>query len=164
VPLGIGKLFPELSGSILTLLPPSPTTALPLLLLSLASRPKHSLVILPSPHLLRTALTSASHPTPGLLVIHESVVDGLAVEALGRASVLIVGDPNQEHKAFAERAAKSGIAVKWWEQIWDAGETATDVPDTTGRCVFDLQADLESSRTSTRTFTPRTAPSQRSRT
>ncbi|KAL1408830.1 hypothetical protein Q8F55_005644 [Vanrija albida] len=126
VPLGLKALFPGLSGTkasptpILTLLPPSPGTALPLLLLSLASKPGAPLVVVPDPSLLDAALTSTAYPRPALLVVHESVFPQVVTRA---ANILIVGDTERKHAAVAKAASAT---VRWWEEIWDAAEAAPE--------------------------------------
>jgi long-chain acyl-CoA synthetase len=46
-------------------------------------------------------------------------------------SILVVGDPERQQQNFSERAAKAGIAVRWWEEIWEEGEVADDIVDET---------------------------------
>lgn len=129
VPLGLRALFPTLESDsptpILTLLPPSPSTSLPLLLLALASEPRHPLLILDHPRHLQAALAGRGHPAPSVLVLHASVFErGVALDALdlgSAAGVLIVGDPERKFSAVAASALK-GASVKWWEEIWEAGE------------------------------------------
>lgn len=129
MPLGLKALFPGLSSSaasptpILTLLPPSPGTALPLLLLSLASKPGAPLVIVPDPSVLDAALASDAYPTPALLVVHESVFPQVAALKSAAKGILIVGDVERKHAAAAKAA---GVSVKFWEDIWDAAEAAPE--------------------------------------
>ena len=80
IPLGLSSLFPlsETTSSptpILTLLPSSPSTSFPLLLLQLAVPPSTPLIVLPTPKLLSTALHSSLHPQPKLVIAHASLAE-----------------------------------------------------------------------------------------
>lgn len=133
MPLGLRKLFPSLQGggSVACLLPPSPITALPLLLLSLSSSAKNPLVVLPHPRLLEVAIKDRA---PGVVVIHESAIEATAdLLVNSKSGVLIVGDTKRRHQAFADRAGKNGVVVHFWEDVWDAGESASDEPDATSK-------------------------------
>ena len=130
--LGFKSLFPALTRSpsaptpILALLPSSPTTALPLLLLQLAIPPSTPLIILPSPILLSAALTSTSHPRPVLAVVHASLLDDLLEQVWedrgDQCGVLIVGDPEKEKFKIVESAKTRGMKVGWWEEVWENAE------------------------------------------
>lgn len=169
VPLGLKALFSEQMGtvdspkSIVTLLPPSPSTSLPLLLLSLASQKSNPLVVLPSRSLLPAALESKDHPAPGLLVLHESALTDavdLDFQDLNGAGILLVGDPNRRRAGPVADAIRHGVNVKWWEEIWDAAEDV-DAPETekkddtatSGYFCFVYALTQQPTRTFTATFT-----------
>lgn len=139
VPLGLHALFPSLATataaeplSIVTVLPPSPSTSLPLLLLSLSSEPRCPIVVLPHPRLLNLALGSTAHPSPGLIVVHESVfkeaVEQVFEDSKAGAGILIVGDTERKHSQLATTATSRGLTVRWWEEIWDVAESAAPAP------------------------------------
>ncbi|BEJ13701.1 hypothetical protein CspHIS471_0308750 [Cutaneotrichosporon sp. HIS471] len=117
VPLGLRALFPKLASEEVTpiavLLPPSPTTSLPTLLLALASQPRHPLVILDHPRRLASALSGKDHPVPSLIVAHASAARAIANLPTG-VDVLLVGDPE----------GKVDIKARRWEEIWDPAEAA----------------------------------------
>ncbi|ORX35025.1 hypothetical protein BD324DRAFT_609750 [Kockovaella imperatae] len=132
-PIGLTSLFnlPTSNVSprpILVLLPPSPVTALPLLILQLAATPSSPLVILPSPKLLTKALTPAadSHPVPGVLIVHQSLLEDVleqAVEDCGDSlGIMVVGDNDKSQGPLVERAIGKGMKVHWWEDVWEAAE------------------------------------------
>lgn len=134
LPIGLKTLFPTLTASttsptpILTLLPPSPSTSLPLLLLQLSVPPSTPLVILPSPVLLSSALSSTAHPQPAVVVVHASLVDDVLEQIWedrgDKAGVLVVGDPQKEQYRVVENAKTRGMKVAWWEEIWEVAEKA----------------------------------------
>nr|XP_031862082.1 uncharacterized protein CI109_002495 [Kwoniella shandongensis]KAA5529154.1 hypothetical protein CI109_002495 [Kwoniella shandongensis] len=132
LPIGLQLLFPSIANPaspspILTLLPPSPTSALPLLLLSLSVRPNTPLIILPSPRLLTAGLTSKNHPTPGVVVVHASLLDDVVEQVWedcrDRVGILIVGDPQKDGASTVKNARAKGLEVHWWEEIWDVAES-----------------------------------------
>lgn len=123
LPRGLRALFPSLASAtkdapapIATLIPPSTTTGLPLLLLSLASRPSTPLIVVPRPAALPAAVQGGRAPAPGLVVLHVS-----AIERLPEIScpVLLVGDPDR-------KAQVAGKNVRWWEELWAAAETVPE--------------------------------------
>ncbi|GMK53536.1 hypothetical protein CspeluHIS016_0101220 [Cutaneotrichosporon spelunceum] len=117
VPLGLRALFPRLASEEVTpvavLLPPSPSTSLPTLLLALASEPRHPLVVLDHPRHLPSALNGKEHPVPALIVAHAAAAGDLTNLPAG-VDVLLVGDPEGKVELKARR----------WEEIWDAAESA----------------------------------------
>ncbi|KAK4686758.1 hypothetical protein P7C73_g3360, partial [Tremellales sp. Uapishka_1] len=134
LPHGLRALFPHhLSTSptsptpILTLLPPSPVTALPLLLLALSVPPSLPLIVLPHPKLLNTALAKTSaHPQPGIVVVHVGLLDDIIEQVWedceDKVGVVVVGDEKKEKIALIEEARRRGMNVRWWEEIWAAAE------------------------------------------
>jgi long-chain acyl-CoA synthetase len=136
IPLGLSSLFPlsETTASttpILTLLPSSPSTSFPLLLLQLAVPPSTPLIILPTPRLLTKALQSTSHPQPKLVVVHASlaadVVEQVWEDCGSEVGVLIVGDPGKEQDQVVHEAEKKGMLVKYWEEVWTGAEASKKV-------------------------------------
>ncbi|KAI9633181.1 uncharacterized protein MKK02DRAFT_18555 [Dioszegia hungarica] len=131
LPLGLSSLFPSLASSaspILVLLPPNPSTSLPLLLLSLASSPDQPLIVLPNPRVLTAALEATAHAKPGLVVVHESLADGVVeqvMEESGGCGVLVVGDTGEKYGGLASSAGSHGVVVRFWDEVWDAGEQQT---------------------------------------
>ncbi|OCF34867.1 hypothetical protein I316_03413 [Kwoniella heveanensis BCC8398] len=134
LPIGIELLFPHTASAtktsqapILTLLPPSPTSALPLLLLSLSAAPNKPLVILPTPRLLTPALRGTGHPAPAIVVIHvnllDDVVEQVAEDCQGPVGILVIGDPQRTGAGLAKSAQNRGISIKWWEDIWEIAES-----------------------------------------
>lgn len=132
IPRGLNTLFDlstdkESPSPILAVLPSSPSTALPLLLLHLSATPSTPLVVLPTPQMLTTALTEqAAHPSVKLVVVYaslaEDVIEQVYEDRQNDIGILIVGDPNNE-KDYAVQDAKShGINVRYWEEIWEAAE------------------------------------------
>lgn len=127
LPRGLRALFPDLAKAtkdapapIAALIPPSTTTGLPLLLLSVASRPSMPLVVVPRPTALPAALKGQGMPqAPALVVLHVAAIDRLPEI---HCSVLIVGDPQQ---AAASRVGNRKN-VQWWEDVWTAAETAPE--------------------------------------
>ncbi|WRT63250.1 uncharacterized protein IL334_000153 [Kwoniella shivajii] len=135
IPLGLSLLFPNestanpsSSSPIVTLLPPSPTTSLPLLLLSISATPDRPLVILPSPRLLAPALKGTGHPAPGIIVIHisllEDVIEQVYEDCGSTVGILIVGDPQKTGEDSVKAAQGKGLNVKWWEEIWEIAESS----------------------------------------
>lgn len=135
LPLGLRSLFPHLSTNatkattpIATLIPPSPTTALPQVLLALASAPSIPLIPLSSPSFLLKALTTDAHPQPGLIVVHADLVDDVVEQVFeacdGTCGILVIGDPNKAKSTLLKSAKSNGVSVGWWEDIWEAGEKA----------------------------------------
>lgn len=123
LPGGLRELFPDLARAtkdspapIAALIPPSTATGLPLLLLSLASRPSTPLVVVPRPSALPAALKGQGMPqAPKLVVLHVASLDRLPeIEC----SVLLVGDP-QKNAAPRVGDRKN---VQWWEDVWAAAE------------------------------------------
>ena len=136
IPLGLASLFPlsESTASptpILTLLPTSPSTSFPLLLLQLAVPPSTPLVVLPTPRLLTKALQSTSHPQPKLVVIHASlaadVIEQVWEDCGSDVGVLIVSDPGKEQDQVVQDAEKKGMLVKYWEDVWTGAEASKKV-------------------------------------
>ena len=130
IPKGLQALFPNTTkdSPILTLIPPSTSTVLPLLLLQLSS--PSPLFILSSPSLLTKALNSDEHPSPCFVVAHknfvEDVVEQVWEDTQGKTGVLIIGDPEKDSGETIEAAARKGMVVKFWEDIWEEGETASE--------------------------------------
>ena len=117
--------------TIITLLPPSPSTALPLLLLQLAA--VSPLVVLSSPSQLATSLTSTDTPPPAVVVVHvdllDEVVEQVWEDKQGQTGVLVIGDPQKKRADIVKAAGARGMALKHWEEIWDIAETANmDIP------------------------------------
>jgi long-chain acyl-CoA synthetase len=135
LPLGLKALFPSLSGPILTLLPPSPSTSLPLLLLQLSS--PSPLIILPSPLFLTKALTSSAHPKAGIIVVHVSLFDDVVEQVLEDCGqdvvIVIVGDVEKGKHRLVESAKGRGMRVVWWEDIWAAAENAAEEGNVSGQ-------------------------------
>ncbi|WVQ72284.1 hypothetical protein IAR50_001834 [Cryptococcus sp. DSM 104548] len=141
VPLGIELLFPRASAasvsSIVTLIPPSPVTSLPLLLLSLSAIPVRPLVILPSPRLLTSALTATSHPAAGVVVVFADllgdVLEQVYEDAGDKVGILVIGDAGKLQASLVEEARSKGLTVHWWEEVWEVAETekadALKLPD-----------------------------------
>ncbi|ORY27329.1 hypothetical protein BCR39DRAFT_560061 [Naematelia encephala] len=141
VPQALFNLFPSLSllpaapTPILTLLPPSPSCQLPLLLLSLAAPPSTPIIPLPHPSLLASALEEkTAHPRPGLVVVHASligdVLEQIVDENEERLGVLVVGDPDKACEEAVQPAKDRGMVVSWWEEIWDVeGKKDVSIPD-----------------------------------
>lgn len=127
LPRGLRALFPDLAKAtkdapapIAALIPPSTTTSLPLLLLSLASRPSMPLVVVPRPAALPAALKGQGIPqAPALVVLHISEIGRLPEI---NCSVLLIGDPK---KAAASRVGDRKN-VQWWEDVWPAAEAAPE--------------------------------------
>lgn len=130
LPVGLRALFPTLTEttSTVTLLPPSTSTAFPLLLLQLAA--PSPLVVLPSPGHLSEALSSDKHLPPGLVVVHadllEDAVEQVWEDRQGSTSVLVVGDPGKLKAGVIRSAASRGLVVKHWEDLWEAAESAPE--------------------------------------
>lgn len=153
VPLGLAAMFDLPLGPsaettteapIAVLLPPSPSTALPLLLLQLASPPGCPIIPLPSPTLLDAALNSTAHARPRVLVVYVDLLE----EALEQAfedkgegvGALVVGDPDMGKRDIVERARRKGMKVHWWEDMWEEGEkSSAEVPGACG-CLQPEQA------------------------
>lgn len=141
------SLFPELSSNpaltspVVVLLPPNPRTSLPLLLLSLSSTASHPLIILPESRFLIPALTSNDHLSPGLIVVHESLAEGVVeqvMECEHACGVLVVGDP-ANHTDLSTSARNHGMNVRFWDEVWEAGERAsTMTPVTPGQPLYCL--------------------------
>ncbi|TYJ57458.1 hypothetical protein B9479_001775 [Cryptococcus floricola] len=141
VPLGIELLFPRASAasvsSIITLIPPSPVTSLPLLLLSLSAVPVRPLVILPSPRLLTSALTATSHPAAGVVVVFADllgeVLEQVWEDTGDKVGILVIGDAGKLRASLVEEARSKGLNVHWWEEVWEVAETekadALKLPD-----------------------------------
>ncbi|KAK8844727.1 hypothetical protein IAR55_006577 [Kwoniella newhampshirensis] len=132
LPIGLELLFPRSSSPtspspIMTLLPPSPNSALPLLLLSLSVKPNAPLVILPSPRVLTTGLTAKGHPVPGIVVVHASLFEDVAEQVWedcrDKVGILIVGDPEKGEQNSVEITRGKGMEVHWWEEVWDVAES-----------------------------------------
>ncbi|UOH79436.1 hypothetical protein LQV05_000441 [Cryptococcus neoformans] len=132
VPLGIQILFPRSSpmaaSSIVTLIPPSPNSALPLLLLSLSAAPGRPLVILPNPRLLTAALIGhGAHPPAGIIVIFADllaeVVEQVWEDEGDKVGVLVIGDEKKLQRSVVEEARRKGLTVHWWEEIWEVAES-----------------------------------------
>ncbi|WWC67281.1 uncharacterized protein I206_101189 [Kwoniella pini CBS 10737] len=129
IPIGLSLLFPLTeTSSVVVLLPPSPSTSLPLLLLSVASTADKPLVILPSPTLLSSAIANKGrHPPAGVVVIHvnllEDVIEQL-YENKSSAGVLVIGDPDKSTQGVVKIAKGKGINVKYWEEIWEIAESS----------------------------------------
>ncbi|WVQ82846.1 hypothetical protein IAT38_004981 [Cryptococcus sp. DSM 104549] len=135
IPIGISLLFPSSKistsspSSIITLVPPSPSTSLPLLLLSLSATPDRPLVILPSPRLLTRALTATpeTHPEAGVVVVFanllEDVIEQIWEDKAGAVGVLVMGDVEKKTAAIVNRAREKGMVVHWWEEVWEVVET-----------------------------------------
>lgn len=127
LPGGLRELFPDLAKAtkdapapIAALIPPATTTGLPLLLLSLASRPSTPLVVVPRPSALPAALKGQGMPqAPKLVVLHVASLDRLPEI---QCSVLLVGDP-QKNAAPRVGDRKN---VQWWEDVWAAAEVVPD--------------------------------------
>ena len=136
IPLGLSSLFPlsETTSSptpIITLLPSSPSTSFPLLLLQLAVPPSTPLVVLPTPKFLSKALHSTLHPRPKLVIAHaslaEDVIEQVWEDCGHDVGVLIVGDPGKEHDQAVRDAEEKGMLVKYWEEVWDGAESSKKV-------------------------------------
>ena len=137
LPIGIEAIFgstpAQTSGPILVLLPPGPSTALPLLLLALSASASRPLVILSSPKLLISALEAKGerHPQPSVVVTHESVAEGVIeqVSELGRGicGVLVAGDTDKRLSSLARQAKGHGVTVGFWEDLWDMAEERGDL-------------------------------------
>lgn len=132
VPLGIEILFPRsspmIASSIVTLIPPSPNSALPLLLLSLSATPHRPLAILPNPRLLTAALTGhGAHPTAGIVVVFADLLAEVVVQVWedegDKVGVLIIGDENKLQRSVVEEARRKGLTIHWWEEIWEMAES-----------------------------------------
>jgi len=129
LPRGLRSLFPALNSndkSIITLLPPSPSTALPLLLLELSA--VSPLIILPDTVYFTMALTTTSHPSPAVAVVHvdllEDVVEQVLEDKHGETGVLVIGDPQRKRNDIVQAAGAKGMTVRFWEELWDVAETA----------------------------------------
>ncbi|WVW81314.1 hypothetical protein I302_103305 [Kwoniella bestiolae CBS 10118] len=130
IPIGLSLLFPDSSSdgpsSIISLLPPSPSTSLPLLLLSIASTRDRPLVILPSPKLLSSSLRSNAHPKAGIVVtdvdLLEDVIEEI-YESQNSCGVLVIRDPARKSDKVIGQAKAKGINVKYWEDIWEVAES-----------------------------------------
>ncbi|KAL7423590.1 hypothetical protein Q5752_001170 [Cryptotrichosporon argae] len=136
LPLGLRALFPT-PGPIVTLLPPSPSTSLPLLLLSLSASPGRPLVVLPAPVFLTAALTSAAHTRPAVVVVHasiaEDVVEQIWEDCGADTGVLLVGDGARTLGALVDAARARGMRAHWWDDLWDAaGAPDTAEPEQAG--------------------------------
>ncbi|WWC90156.1 uncharacterized protein L201_005089 [Kwoniella dendrophila CBS 6074] len=132
IPIGLSLLFPNIKStkedpsSIITLLPPSPTTSLPLLLLSISSTPDKPLIILPKPNLLSQALESKNHAQPGIIVIHLSLLHDVieqAYETSSEIGILLIGDPEKSSEIIIKTAKSKGIQIKYWEDLWEIAES-----------------------------------------
>jgi long-chain acyl-CoA synthetase len=133
LPLGLRALFPlkapehKTTRPILVVLPPNPSTSLPLLLLALASSLESPIIVLPTPQLLIQALEETkSHPAPGIVLAHESIAEGVVeqvAEAMeGKCGVLIAGDTTRRLEPLGRKAARHGVDVRFWEDLWTAAE------------------------------------------
>lgn len=133
LPLGLRALFPfkapahQTTRPILVVLPPNPSTSLPLLLLALASSPESPIIVLPTPQLLIQALEeTTAHPAPGIVLAHESIAEGVieqVAEAMeGKCGVLIAGDTSRRLEPLGRKAAGHGVDVRFWEDLWTAAE------------------------------------------
>lgn len=132
VPLGIHILFPGASpmsaSSIVTLIPPSPNSALPLLLLSLSATPDRPLAILPNPRLLTAALTGhGAHPAAGIVVVFADLLAEVVEQVLeddgDKVGILVIGDKKKLQSSVVEEARRKGLTVHWWEEIWEVAES-----------------------------------------
>lgn len=134
IPLGLHSLFDlstsiESPSSVLTILPSSPSTALPLLLLQLAAVPSAPLVILPSPIFVASALREkTAHAPVNLMVVHaalaEDVIEQVYENYQSGIGILIVGDPSKETDYVVQDAKSHGINVRYWEELWEAAESS----------------------------------------
>lgn len=141
LPLGLEAMFvtpsAPLSGPILVLLPPGPSTALPLLLLALSVQTRRPLIILPSPRMLISALKAEddTHGQPALVVTHESIAEGVIEQVAevrrGRCGVLVAGDMGKRLAGLAREAEGHGVKVGFWEDMWSLAE-GRDGPDAPG--------------------------------
>ncbi|WWC57626.1 uncharacterized protein I303_100158 [Kwoniella dejecticola CBS 10117] len=130
IPIGLSLLFPstEITSTVI-LLPPSPSTSLPLLLLSIASTANRPVVILPSPRLLSSAISEQvqnGHPAAGVVVIHVALLEGVLeqlYENKSSAGVLVIGDPEKSSDGLIDLAKNKGINVRYWEEIWEVAES-----------------------------------------
>lgn len=132
IPLGLNTLFDlsvekESPSPVLAVLPSSPSTALPLLLLHLAAIPSAPLVVLPTPQMLSHALgEQTAHPSVKVLVVHaslaEDVIEQVYEDRQNGIGILIVGDPNKERDYAVQDAKAHGLNVRYWEEIWEAAE------------------------------------------
>ncbi|WVR03122.1 hypothetical protein IAU60_000112 [Kwoniella sp. DSM 27419] len=144
LPIGLHLLFPSTASAssstpspIAVLLPPSPTSALPLLLLALAAVPNEPLIVLPSPRTLSPALKGAGHPVPSIVVVQisllEDVLEQILEDCTKPVGVLVVGDPEKSAARLSGPARSKGITVRWWEEVWDVAESPEagklDVPE-----------------------------------
>lgn len=132
VPLGIHILFPGASSmsasSIVTLIPPSPNSALPLLLLSLSATPDRPLAILPNPRLLTAALTGhGSHPAACIVVVFVDLLAEVVEQVWegdgDKVGILVIGDEKKLQSSVVEQARRKGLTVHWWEEIWEVAES-----------------------------------------
>jgi long-chain acyl-CoA synthetase len=87
---------------------------------------------LPFPKLLTSALKapSTTHEQPGIVVVHESIVDDVLEQILedcgADVGVLIVGDTAKGKQTLVKAAQGKGMKVSWWEDVWAAGESSLD--------------------------------------
>lgn len=132
VPLGIHILFPGASpmsaSSIVTLIPPSPSSALPLLLLSLSATPDRPLAILPNPRLLTAALTGhGSHPAARIVIVFVDLLAEVVEQVWegdgDKIGILVIGDEKKLQSSVVEEARRKGLTVHWWEEIWEVAES-----------------------------------------
>ena len=64
------------------------------------------------------------------MVIHVDLVDDVVEqiweEMHRQTGVLIVGDPEKSKSGLVKNASVRGMVVKWWEEIWEAADEASD--------------------------------------
>ncbi|WVN88510.1 uncharacterized protein L203_103721 [Cryptococcus depauperatus CBS 7841] len=131
IPLGLSILFPSSPASIssiVTIIPPSSSTSLPLLLLSLSATPDRPLVILPTPRFFTYALTASgkAHPAAGIIVTCPNLLSDIIEQVFEdnrTVGVLVVGDPEREQSGSVAQARERGLNVHWWEEVWDLAES-----------------------------------------